>query len=742
MIRFLPLLLFLLLLSSCKKAHLALSGVGSPVTVPCSTTSYSTAIQPLDAIGYNGEIIFLYNNADTYSPWVKRMTLDGGSDSQGFPKLKERDRKSLRGHISSSDNENTKPVLSRWGQRLFAFLPTDSKTIEVYELTCSKDNYSISSHKINNIEVTIPTMEKSKFNAIAVTEFQGRMYAAAECAPDGNIVLLRTTSEDSSIDEFSWEYVCHINAAYAHIYDIVTALVPTADGDIEEALYFGTYLNNNRLGLEILRYNGTSNWTSYSQPIATYFEAGCFKLEVGELQNSGQDNSQVAIQAIISQGSNVEATAFYPATNTFGTTVKLKNHNGSMVAASAASPLIGNTSSGVPAGYQQHIYIFQGEREFTEKMDIDRYTSSIIKSTATNSSLLAGSTKSQFLRSPQADKTIDAYLADPDSRQTCALIGIVEGPPPTFIRNQSDFDALLPTVPSVLRLSSENTEGNSESYHYTIGVCGEVTGSSIDFRKLKAFKGFSIGLGIDISGSKYSEKTSTINMKLDRVFNSTITAHNNATLLYSIPLYTLYDYYYCNSKGENLYPMSVTSHLTNDDVIIYAKPVDISKEPFNIADPMDLTNWKNRFSSAATSGSRKAISLSYSFGAGSSDVSKSFEKSEDKNKGWVTREQGKVSAEALFKIVDVKAGVYGDFTQSQSHSSNLSQGMQMNYYQMDESIIKGNYGIKSYECTLFMMFENNEDSKRYYKRLIEDKLMLPDENPWILGYQISGITTN
>lgn len=738
--KILVLSLLTLSLVSCKKVDV--NNLGSSDSVPCSSTSYGTGIRPLDAVGRNGEIILLMNNCDTYSPWVRRLTQDGGTDSEGFPRLKEHDKKSIRGHISDTDNPDTKPVLSRWGQRLVAFFPLRSKAIECYELKCSEESYSISSHKINNIEVVVPGMSKAKFNAISVTEFHGRMYAVAECDNDGgDLVLLRTTSEDSSIESFEWEFVEYVKAASNHIFDITTVLVPMPDGSIDEVLYLGMLDGSY---LRIYRYNENGSWTEYSTYTGLVFwdGMGCFKLEVGEFKNSGQDNSQVVIQAIISIDDKVRSSSFYPATSTFGDMVALKNHNGSMSVASASTPRAGNTTSDVPASYQQHIYVLQGENSLSEKFDIDRYTSGIIESTVTGSALLTGSTKTQFLQSAQAEQTIESYLADPDSRKTCALIGIVEGPPPTFVRDQNDFDALLPTVPSVLRLSTGKTEGNSESYNYTLGVCGEITGSSIDFRKLKAFKGFSIGLGIDISGTTYNDKTLTKTVKLDRVFNSTLEAHNSAVLLYSIPLYSLYDYYYCNSKGERLYSMSVTSHLTNDEVIIYAKPVDISSAPFNVSDPMDLTNWKNRFSSTVTSGSRKSMSLTYTFGPASSDVSKSFEKTVEENRGWTVREQANLDVEVLYKLVDVKAGVYGDFTQSQSHKCSLSDEMQMSYYQMDESIVKGNYGIKSYQSTLHMMFENCEDSQRYYKQLIDDKLMLPDEHPWILGYQISNIDSS
>lgn len=741
----LTLSLLTLTLFSCQKIEDKLEKPGASNTVPSSSTSYETGIQPMDAIGRRGEVVMILDKAlgSYYMPFVCRLTLDGGVDAEGYPRLKMHSSTSIAGYDNEAAAER-KSALSRWGERLFAFVPKQTGLKEIrhiacYELRCPEDSYAVSCHKIGTID-TYKGGTKIEISTIAVTEFQGRMYAVAE-NKEGYLELLRTTSEDSSVGSVGWEFVSTIkaegNLVWDAVYDLTSVLVPTADGSVEEQLYLGRVAGYQ---LDIFRFNDeNSEWTRYTKP---GFENndGSFKLEVGELQNSGQDNSEVAIQAIYSEGSKVLATAFYPTNNAFGTTVNLKNHNGSMAAASVASPIFGNTLSGVPAAYQQHIYVMQGQTEITEKLDIDRYTSSIIYSRAISSSLLAGGTKAKFLQSASAEKTIEAYLADPDTRQTCALIGIVEGPPPTFVKNQADLDAFLPSVPSQLRLSTSSTEGSTESYQYTLGIFGEITGSNIDFRKLKAFKGFSIGIGVDISGTKYNDITITKTNALDMVFNSTIHAHDNATLLYIIPVYTLYDYYYSNSEKKDYYPISVTSHLSNDDVIVYAKSVDISKPPFSVSDPMDLTQWQNRFSSNVTTGSRKTMSLSYTFPS-NLDISKSFEKTTEENRGWAAREQVKISAEALFKIVDIKAGVYGDCTQGQNFSCNMSDQMQMTYYQMDKSIIKGDYGIAGFQCTMHMMFENCEDSKRYYDQLIKDKLMRTDEHPWIIGYQISGIAT-
>lgn len=741
-------LLLLLSFFSCEKVDNTLSGSlqGIP-EVSGSTTSYSEVCRVYDAIGYGGGVLVSYSEIVDSRNKVAVLNHTGSRDSENYPRLVFHG-----GKVIYSTNlfclSYSGSYFTIWGPRVFVFMATNIERntmgvidkfhyTEISEVNCDISSGSCSVRPIGPIEVNFPLTVKrnmeGKVNTsrIQATEFCGRIYAVIKVHETGELALIRTTQEGATGSP-SWEFVSWVNLNGNVLneteFDLTTALVEQADDSFVEELYLG--LNHGNGNISICRYNYTDEWINYQHNIGVNIGNGSFRMEKGEIKNSGQDNTKLAIQAIASKGSDVVSTSFYPSTKTFGSSVRLKNHNGSMVVASSTTPIMGNTSSDIPSSYQQHLYVIQAEDKIGEKMDIDRYTSNLIKCNTTGSALVSG------------EAAIEKYLADPDTRQLCALVAIVEGPPPTFVNLQSDFDALLPTVPTTLRLSKSESSENTQDYSYTLGVSGEVEFSNIDTRKLSAFKGMSVSLGLDISGTEMATTTRKKSVKLNRIFNSTITASKYASLLYSIPKYSLHEYYYYSSDGKiRLLNGPISSYVDNDDVIIYSKSIPINEPPFNIADPSILSNWSNRFRSTVTDGSQKSLSLAYNFDIGSNTISKSFEKSTEEGRGKVSRQQVKLSAEMVTKVVAVSGSVYGDFTQSQSYSSNLSNEMDMTYYQMDASVIKGNYGISSYTSSLFLMYENCENAQRYYEKLLSDKLMLPDENPWILGYQVSDIAT-
>lgn len=747
----LTLLLLLVVMSSCEdrlKDYPKLTGERAPGS---TTQSFGNGIEVYSAKSFNRNIFLLASDMASDTK-IHTYYHDYNTLKDGFPILREGPSLPLKYQIWNSGE------LVVWGDRLFCVYHAQynigmgyyDNRIETYEVI--QDPLDPIKYKLSGMHGEFLPIKKTGDKegghiSFSLAEMDGYLYAAILIKDSNKIRLYRTATTEPSFEP-TWQSLGYIKKsanADDEIFDNGVENFKLRVGTIYKnggtvsTLYFCRQRDKSHV--EVYRFDeeGSNKWTYFESEMTSKLSGmGTFDVVQGSIAGSGQDANSVPLQLICSKGDYVVAQAFHPENGgRFGGATYLKNHNGRIAAT------MGFTAGENENAYYTHLYMFIGAHGVAEKMDVDRYQSNTIQVLTSHRSL------------------IDDWMTDTTFRKMCTLMGVIEGPPPTMISNEADFNAITFKLYPQLLLRAKSITSCEFSHGFAGGV-GVHFGYGYDNTKpVNGESGrctASANIGFNFNYEFQNKESKMTYVQKDYTFSTSYETRKYGILLYMVPSVETTAYYMSkpmspqSSKStrsvindDMIWEDAFQFKIVHDDVSLIAVNMDITKPPFSIQDPNDIRSWQNRIDEVSDNGYQTPLrggqikldgpQTSISIGG-----SNSITNIHSWNLGFKFDWNVAVKLGAKkYHTASVGGGFSGQYKGNKMLKNELSTDISM-IYPMIESKNISDLSIKEFYSAFMISYDKRSNAaKKYYQPLIDMEYMLPDEEPWILQYQVEGI---
>jgi hypothetical protein len=685
-----------------------------------STEKMDFVHQVFDANQYRGKNYTIYTKDSQYNLNLGSLLIDNSKAiiADDFMDL------SATGQTS---DKFTCGALTVANDTLLAFHRSEPDNTLIYGCFITDTNNKLKGCSVKTgglFSFTLPgtsTVEDQFYKHFGATTFNNQPYLLVERADltDNKLYLVRGISTRTG---FNWIFVDTVKDEYGNAVTICSTTDDTFDltsvkcNDGTDSLVVGRSTNNK---ITLYWYNeGKQNWKVYHKPTSQNL-ATCFKMVQGALAGTGVNENKNMLQCIAKNDSYTMAESFDINNRQFSCERQLTQRQGIFGATTA---IVGEMTNYL---YQQYIVLATGD--LSNQTDVEAYQSNKI-----------------LVQEISAKN--DTIMKTPALRGLATLVGIIEGPPPSALETQAEYEAsynLHKDSPGTLQRDKSCETTNSTTTTFTGG--GQV---GVDFGAVSA------SVSYKRETERSVEKTVT-NYQTINIYSKRIEERDSAILVYNVPNIRFNQYYLCSpsSVHSNSYTKVIDSPLFSDialsDVMTYFKRVPLKDAPFDVKEPRSLYSWEdiNRFfhfqNGSSTNTNKGKTVYNYYYGSNSDDwfsdkISYTTAKSKELS----------VSVEAkFFKVASVKATA--SYAIKKTHTSTYTEQLKLtlrDYTIYDK--IGGRYA--SFDLIYDMWtYENNPNiADHYYTPLRNspDKLCLPDETPWIITYKVAsikpGITTN
>lgn len=726
---------------SCVDKDEYLTPLGASNPPPSTSQALGTSITPFAAKSFRRDIYLLCNDLTSSKIKVFRHNYDDIKD--GFPTLKQINTLNVE-YIWGEHGE-----LVTWGDKLFCVYHNFhtyasgemSNQIISYEIIPGKDEYtpaSLSGSHTGFLPIISTSDNESGAIQFSLAELNGYLYAAIR-VKSNNMVRVYRTSTTTPTHRPIWDSLCYIHKdgdadgekfGINEQFKLISATV-FEDYGMVSRLYFCRQKSNSHL--EVYCLEDDQKWKCYQTDISSNLTGiGTFDVVQGSIKDSGQDINKVPIQLICSKGDYIVSKSFYPENGgEWGPLKYLKNHNGNMAAA------MGITTNDNNSAYYTHLYTFVGNNGLVEKMDVNRYQSNTIQVQRIHKSLLS-------------DWNLDSTL-----RSMCTLIGVIEGPPPTMLTNEADFEAITSfNYPQlILRSSSIQSCEFTHGFNGGISVYGGYKYSTP--KDQKGGSTFAMQLGFNFNYEYENKESKLVHVDKELIFNTSYESRKYAYLVYLVPNIVTSSLFMSVPmspeqtrsdlksviNSNKIWEDAFQYEITHEEVNIVYSQVDITSYPFSIKDPNKLSSWVDRIDQEwdnkyQTPLRSVQVVLDGAVAAVQIGGSASITNTHKWDFGF------KFSAEMAKKLgvkdshtISVGGEIHGDYVGSKTTKNELSTDITMRY-PMIESKKLYDTSIKEFFSSFMISYDKRSDAAlKYYKPLIDLKYMLKDEEPWILQYQ-------
>lgn len=710
-------------------------------TPPGTSQTLGNGIAPYAAKSFGRNIYLLCKD---HSSKIKVYGHNYDDIKDGFPTLKKISTLNVDEVWGPSGEFVT------WGEKLFCVYHNIhtfangeyADNIVSYEIIPGKDEFTppvLSGQHMGFLPISGTANNESGALQFSLAEVDGYVYAAIREKSTNKVKIYRT-SDTTPTHKPSWVSLGYIQKGGSgeeekfgkdEQFELISGTVFEEWGMVSR-LYFCRQKSKSHL--EIYCLDDDHKWKHFQTDISSNLTGvGTFDVVQGSIENSGQDIKKVPIQLICSKGDYIVSKSFYPENGgEWGPLTYLKNHNGNMVAT------MGITTNDNNSAYYTHLYTFVGNYGLAEQLDVDRYQSNTIQVQSIHKSLL-GELKT--------DSTI---------RSMCTLIGVIEGPPPTMLTNEADFDAITnfnyPQL--ILRSSSIQSCEFTHGFNGGISVYGGYKHSTPEGSK-KGGSTFAAQLGFNFNYEYENKEEKLVHVDKELIFNTSYESRKYAYLIYLVPnvvTKSLFMSVPMNPEqtksglgsvinSNKIWEDAFQYQITHEEVNVVYLQVDITSDPFGIKDPNDLRSWVGRIDQEwddkyQTPLRSVQVVLDGALAAVQIGGSASITNTHKWDLGF------KFSAEMAKKFgikdshtVSVGGEIHGDYVGSKTTKNELSTDITMKY-PMIESKKLTDTSIKEFFSSFMISYDKRSDAAlKYYKPLIDLGYMLENEEPWILQYQ-------
>lgn len=599
-------------------------------------------------------------------------------------------------------------------------------------------------------DIPAPSLSISQPN-IAATVYKG---ALCFFYVDSDRVRMRYTTDDPASKNAKWEY-CDAIAQRIYAEKMTgqdTWDVCTWYGESEK-LVIGLIAGRNMWAYTFdgnLSESENSKWTSVCyENGAPDFGSFSLKLLQGAITGVGSDVNDKApsdnpVQFIYALQRNIVTdnihqrqiltNEYYPSANTFGTDAKRDRMStnlpyGFFGAATLSAPYdgeiyakdpeLGATSTRL---HQQYICIFRGACDNHFKGD-SHYAF----------------IKSNRLNVTRCSVPSINMLKDPELRKLCTLSGVIEGAPPIIIDNKEMYDKVLNSNDAYL---SSITFGNETIKNYSEST---TTGFSIEAGlgpDLNAFTLQMIG-GYEMQQSIGKDSTFTVTTE-ESIYNNSPSSAATGYYVYLTPHLLRYSSSYFSPDGSKpIKKRPILYSFVQDKVnsaYIEFKLDDQKIDPaIRVENPMQLESWETRgnqlFNSVPPNEAIFEKKVTTSMGV-KQGLTKSVSNSQSSTESFHVG--GNLETPAL-KI----EGNY-NFSVNKSNTSTMSEKLEINMRPLKKEYLE--YCLREKKFCYYYLegyFLNNMDyaaTQTYYNDLIRRGIMLKNEKPFILAWNVSGLS--
>lgn len=736
------LLLFLFLFQACAKEEDTLNSASD---LPLKTTqAFDKRIEPGSAVSFRRDIYMVGYNAVRNKESIYIYSHDYNNIKDGFPLLKQKQRL----EIESFQSLNA-PSLVTWGDRLFCVyrmsdLYTNNYNVAYEIIPGSEENPAAKLSEQH--ESFLPTKFNS-FTLFSLAEMDGYLYAAIlnnerNNGDNGKIAMFRTTTTEPSMRP-SWTYLGFIHNSETNtdaVFDIGanfklrTATVFENSGMVSR-LYLCVQKSKTHLEVYSNSMEENEKWKFFQTEMSSELSGvGTFDVVQGAIHEAGQDLNKIPLQLICSKGDYIVSQPFYPEDGgSWGPITYLKNHNGSVVAT------MGVTTNSNNSRYYTHLYTFVGNVTIDEKMDVDRYQSNTIQVESIHKSLLS------------------EWRTDSVFRSMCTLIGIIEGPPPTLLTNEADFETLTSFYYPQLILRSSSIESCEFSHGFSGGV-SVYAGYGYDNTQTSDGKSkpgctFAVKLGLNFDYEYENKEEKMVHVDKELIFNTSYEARKYAYLVYVVPnVITKALYMSKPMSPENLntnlnsvinsdmiWKDAFNYEIKHEDVNLVYQKFDITSSPFDIKNPNNLSSWEDRLENDWDNGYRTPLrGTQVSLDGADASVTIGGSASITNTHNW---DLGfNFNADVAYKLgkstFSGGSAINGYYNGGKTTKNVLSTDIMMKY-PMIESKGLIDTTVKSFFSSFTIAYDKRSSAAiKYYEPLIKLKYMLKNEEPWVLQYQV------
>lgn len=675
-----------------------------------------------DATQYRGKNYTIYTKDDSYNLNLGSLLIDNSKAiiSDDYADLSA---------TGNNDDKYTCGALTVIKDTLVAFHRSEPRNILIYGSLITDTNNKLiarSGRYNGSLSFALPgtsTVENQFNKHFAATTFNNQPYLLVMRAnqTDNKLYLVKGVAVGSGLN---WVFVDTVKDEYGNEVNISSTTDDTFDltsvkcNDGTDSLVVGRSSNNK---ISLYWFNETNkSWKVYHKP-TTQNLAMCFKMVQGALAGTGVNENKNMLQCIAKNDTYTMAEGFDINNRQFCSERQLTQREGLFGAATA---IVGEMNNYL---YQQYILLATGDH--TNQTDVEAYQSNKI-----------------MVKEISAEN--DTILKTPSLRELATLVGVIEGPPPTALETQEEYETsyrLNIKSPGLITKDNSCETTNSTTTTFTGG--GEV---GVDFGQVSASVAYK-------REKERSVQKQITNYQSINIFSKRIEERDSAILVYNVPNIRFNLYYLCSPSSvnseQNGYTKVIDSPLFSDitlaDVSTEFKRVPLVNAPFNITNPRSLYSWedKNRyfhFQNGSTTNVGKGTTMyDYYYGNNSDNW---FKKSITSTTA-TTKELSVTIQAKFFNIVNVKATA--SYALKKSFSTSYSEQLKLtlaNYSIYDK--IGGRYAKFNLIYDLWTNDVNSNITGYYYTALrnTPDKLCLADETPWIITYKVAnivpGITTN
>jgi hypothetical protein len=555
------------------------------------------------------------------------------------------------------------------------------------------------------------------YTYIAATVYKRNIYMLVESneSGDNSLYLIKGTLNSSST-ELTWSFVDYVRESTGTAIDITSgavndsydiATMHTSAGN--DSLVVGRS-NNSKITLYLFR--GQGKWKTYEKTTPANVSK-CFKMVQGAIDGLNVDNVNT-LQCIGKNVDHVYTEAFDIDSRTFVKEAELTNHDGGF------APCI-NLLANTDYMYNQYIHLIYGD--LSSDLDVDTYASN------------------KIMRESVTMSDPDKFLNNSSLRQLATLVGVIEGPPPSILQTQADYDASNAKYgnasPATLAKSTTATQESSTTTTITggaeVGVEAGPVSVTLKYTREK-----------EETNKKSQATTQSILMKSNEI------AHrDSATLFYNIPSLSFNSYYLCSPNSTSQTYVKVVANpimtdLTVGNMTTVTKHVSLTAAPFNVSNPRLLTSWFQRprfvnkiFNNTWFQGKSAPFNFT------DSKIENSFSNTTVKS----TNTSNEVEMEVEVKFPEIfglgfSAKASAKFKMAKSNSTTVQDGLGLTYQTYLQTDIPGNQ-YKAFNTEFGLLTDDpssNTISGYYYTELKNAGLRRDAEKPWIITYNITSYT--
>ena len=674
----------------------------SAVITPKATQKFDLNHYVFSAAFFKGNAYSLYNL--------------GGNVNLGDLSLDPNLSLTQSGHTDITDGGSyTSGSLVAMGDTLYAFWRNNETNNVWYKPVSYVDGVpTAGTAKQVKFSTTVGGTTISEFyKYIAATVYERCIYMLVEnnATGDNSLYLIKGALNTAGTG-LTWSFIDYVKDANGNAIEItsgavndsydITTMHTSAGSD---SLVVGRS-NNSKITLYLFR--GAGKWKTYEKTTPANVSK-CFKMVQGAIDGLNVDNVNT-LQCIGKNVDHVYTEAFDIDGRTFVKEAELTNHDGSF------APCI-NLLHNTDYMYNQYIQLIYGDLD--NNLDVDTYASN------------------KIMRESVVMSDPNKFLNNPFLRQLATLVGVVEGPPPSILQTQADYDASNAKYgnasPATLARSTTATKESSSTTTITggaeVGVNAGPVSVTLKYTREK----------------EETKKTMNSTTQSTTMASHEIAHRDSATLFYNIPNLVFNSYYLCSpnstySSYVKVVDSPIMTDLTVGNMTTVTKHVSLTAAPFNVSNPRLLTSWFQRprlmnktFNTTWFQGASAPFNFT------DAKIENSFSNTTVKT----TNVSNEVEMEVEVKFPEifgfgVSAKASAKFKMSKSNTSSVQDGLGLTYQTYLQTDIPGNtYKSFNTEFALLTDDASNTIADYYYTELKNAGLRRDAEKPWIITYNVT-----